>query len=378
MTSPLIDTPAALAGFCESLQGVPWIALDSEFVRERTYHARLCLLQVASETGLACIDTLALPELGLLAEQLFQPGVVKVMHAAQQDLEIFQRLWERLPEPLFDTQIAAALLGQGEQIGYAALVKALLGVELDKSQTRTDWSRRPLSAAQLEYAAADVRYLGPLYRRQHQALAQSQRLEWLWAETAPLTAAGNAPTAEPWRRVKGHRNLHGVQLAVLQALAGWREQQAEARDLPRQWVINDDTLSTLARRLPRNPEQLQRLGLDQRLLRRDGAALLALIRQARELPAEQWPVLPAWPALNDQQQALLERAQTLIRDCAQRYGLAAPLLATRRELETWLHGAEIPASGGWRATLVGEALQQLREQALKAEAATADSPDNDR
>ena len=361
MSPRLIDTAFALADFCQSLQGAAWLAVDTEFVRERTYHARLCLLQVASDSELGCIDVLALEDLAPLTALLFEPGVVKVMHAAQQDLEIFQRHWGRLPRPLFDTQIAAALLGQGEQIGYGALVRDVLAVELDKSQTRTDWSQRPLSEAQLRYAADDVRFLGPLYRRQHEALTALGRLDWLWAETAPLTATGDAPApTEAWRRVKGHHTLRGGQLAVLQALAVWRESEAEARDLPRQWLIRDEALQTLARRPPRNREQLQRLGLDQRLLRRLGPTLLALIRDACELPAEQWPTPVERLVLDEAEQALLERAQRLIREIASRHDLAPPLLATRRELERWVRGAEIPALRGWRAGLVGEALQRLR------------------
>lgn len=367
MSAQFIDNPTALRSFCESAARSDWLALDTEFVRERTYHARLCLVQVAAGDELACIDVLALDDLNPLADLLFTPGVVKVMHAAQQDLEILQRRWGQLPQPLFDTQIAAALLGQGEQLGYAALVKALLGVNLDKSQTRTDWSRRPLSEAQLRYAVDDVRYLGALYRQQRQALEARQRLDWLWAEGQALSSAlDGLASADLWRRVKGHRNLRGVQLAVLQALAQWRDEQAEQRDLPRQWLVNDETLVNLARRSPQKLEQLQRLGLDQRLVRRDGQALLALIRQARELPTEQWPALKESGPLSEERQALLEKAQALVRDTAQRHGLAPTLIATRRDLEAWTGGGHIPALDGWRDGLVGEELRRLWAQSPAA------------
>lgn len=364
MQQTLIDTPTALSNLCQQLAEAPWIAVDTEFVRERSYHAHLCLLQVASDTALACIDTLALAQLEPLIEILCTPDIVKVMHGSQQDLEIFQRLWGQVPTPLFDTQIAAALLGQGEQIGYAPLVQALLDMPLDKSQTRTDWSQRPLSAAQLHYAADDVRFLGALYQRQRGALLAHQRLDWLWAETQKLCELSAIPpsTDSPWRRVKGHRNLRGIHLAVLRNLSQWREQQAEARDLPRQWVIRDEQLLTLARRMPRTGEQLQRLNLDKRLLHRDSQALLQQIHQAIQAPPENWPQSPAYTPLDSQQQALLEQAQGAIRQCAEQHGLSPALLATRRDLERWVVGGQIPALEGWRNTLLGDTLRQLHRR----------------
>ena len=172
-----VDTPQALDELCAQLRGSAWITLDTEFIRERTYYPQLCLIQVANESVIACIDPLALPDLAPLEALLADPQVLKVLHAASQDLEIFYHRMGRVPAPLFDTQVAASVLGLGEQIGYGRLVQELLGVELDKSHSRTDWSRRPLEPEQLRYAADDVRYLLQLYPRMQTELASRRRTE---------------------------------------------------------------------------------------------------------------------------------------------------------------------------------------------------------
>lgn len=296
MTFDYIDTPEALAALGAALAGSPWIALDTEFVRERTYYPQLALIQVADHRRVTCIDPLALESLEPLLAVLYDPEVTKVLHSARQDLEIFFHLRQAPPCPVFDTQRAAALLGQGEHIGYADLVKQLLGVELDKSQTRTDWHRRPLDPAQLAYAADDVRYLREVYQHQRAALEAAGLLERLAADCASLCDPRHycLRPEDAWRRVKGHRQLRGVQLAVLRALAAWREEQAVATDRPRRWIVGDDVLLTLARRLPEDRPRLRAVpGLAAATLKRYGDTLLELIAAARREPAEDWPRLPA-------------------------------------------------------------------------------------
>ena len=291
----LADQPA-LASFCAGLRGAAWLALDTEFIRERTYYPQLCLIQIVGPDGrIACVDPLALPSLNPLLDLLYDPAITKVLHAAYQDLEIFFHLRGAVPTPIFDTQRAAMTLGQGQQIGYAALVQQVLGVDLAKTHTRADWQRRPLVPEWLVYAADDVRYLPELYRRQQAALAE---LGWPVALTEDLAALADPDRYRPqpletWRRVRNHQRLRGVQLSVLRSLAAWREEQAIAHDRPRRWILGDSALVELARRLPETVAELQRIpGLPPTTRQHHGETLLARIATARLEPPEQWPTLP--------------------------------------------------------------------------------------
>jgi ribonuclease D len=292
MTEPynyIADT-ASLVQFCEQLHGHPWLALDTEFIRERTYYPRLCLIQIATPDAIACIDPLAELDLQPLLNVLYEPKITKVLHAAQQDLEIFFHLRNSVPSPVFDTQIAATILGQGDQVGYAALAQNLLGVSLDKSQVRTDWSRRPLSPEQLSYAADDVRYLREIYRLQQDQLHARQRLDWLAEDFAKLVDPAQYRPApqQIWQRVKGHGKLKPAQLVVLQALASWREQEAMQADKPRRWLCDDNLLFDLARLQPKDQAGLDKLrGLSDKLRQRYGTLLLEKIAEARQCPRDQ-------------------------------------------------------------------------------------------
>jgi ribonuclease D len=371
MTALYIDQPQALTELCARLRGSSWIALDTEFIREKTYYPQLCLLQVATDELIACVDPLVLADLEPLLEVLYDPAITKVLHSVHQDLEIFFYLRGAVPGPVFDTQLAATLLGQGEQIGYAALVKALLGVELDKSQTRTDWSRRPLDAAQLDYAADDVRYLRAVYHQQCAELTRRQRLDWL-AEDFKALCDPSHYALQPeqlWRRVKGHQQLRGIQLAVLRALSSWREEQAIAANRPRRWIVGDEVLLDLARQLPKNLERLQRIrGLEPNLLRRHGQTLLNLIARACREPAEQWPRLPSLRRLSQAQEAVVDTLSALVRLRGDQQGVSPQTLASRQDLERLLTGdTEIPLLQGWRAMLVGRELQALLRGELRLE-----------
>ena len=363
MSAELITTPAALSDLGRTLAGAEWIAVDTEFLRERTYSARLCLVQVASHDVVAIIDPLALRDDGLapLVALLDEVRLRKVLHAARQDLEVFHDLEQRVPAPVFDTQIAAAYLGYDDQIGYAALVAALTGVTLDKAHTRTDWSARPLSAAQLQYAADDVYYLRPVYEVLHEQLAQRGRLAWVEEDFQRLTQASlyrNDP-AEAWRRLRGGGDLAPASQQVLCALAEWREREAQARNLPRAWVLRDDVLFELARHLPETAQGLASIrGLEDSARRRHGESILASIASARQAEAvERWPrLLPLTPAQN----ALAKQLMSQIRELAQQLALAPAVVATRRDVEKLVRGAE-PAQlfHGWRAELVSPVLTTL-------------------
>ena len=362
MTDLFIDTPADLEALCVRLRGRPWLTLDTEFIREKTYRARLCLVQVASDDVVACIDTLALDDPGPLLELLFDPATTKVLHAARQDLEIFHDLaGGRVPAPVFDTQLAATLAGFGEQIGYAELVRRLLGVQLDKSQARTDWSARPLDPEQLSYAADDVRHLREVYARLHARLESADRLDWLEEDFATLVdpeTYRNDPDSA-WRKVRGANQLRGKQLAVLRALAAWRETEAATADRPRRWIMDDATLLALVRSSPSRRDQLGKVrGLGDGLIRRHGADLLELIRAARDAKATTEAPPPRPRPMSAAEEAGVDALMALVRLQAHRHEVSPATLATRRDLEALVRGErDLPLLTGWRHGLVGELLQ---------------------
>ncbi|RMG27372.1 MAG: ribonuclease D [Gammaproteobacteria bacterium] len=361
---PFIDTPGALRGLCERLAGAPWLALDTEFIRERTYRPRLCLVQVATPETLACIDPLAV-ELEPLLEVLFEPQRTLVMHAARQDLEIFYQLRGRLPARVFDTQLAAPLLGLPEQIGYAGLVKALLGVELGKGHARTDWCARPLTAGQLAYAADDVRYLARLYPELRRRLEACGRLDWLEEEFAALRdpAGYETPEAEAWRRIKGIGRLKGRSLAIAQALAAWRERTAREADLPRRWVLDDEALLGIARLAPRTKAELRRVrGPREDRLAKYADAILAVVAKARDRAPEPLAEGRRPPPLEPAQEAAIDLLAGALRLLAERHRIHPNVLANRKALEQLVRGErDLPLLRGWRRELAGEHLLAVLE-----------------
>jgi ribonuclease D len=358
----VVDTPAALAGLCAALEAQSWVALDTEFLRERTYHPRLCLLQVATPERVALVDPLALPSLEPLLEVLYRPELRKVLHAAAQDLEVLARLRDTLPPNLFDTQLAAPLLGYREQIGYGELVEAMLGVQLGKGHARTDWSRRPLDPEQIAYAADDVRYLARLYPVLHDALERRGRLAWLAPDLAALedVTRFRQDPEDAWRRLRGASRLRPRQRGVLQALAAWRERTAQAQDRPRGWILKDDVLLDLARTMPRDLAGLGRLrGLPPATVRHHGDALLAAIAAGREAPA---PSLPESPGrdLEPAAQVLVDLLGVVARHRALAEDLDPGMLAPRRHLERLVAGdPQSPMLQGWRREVVGTELQAV-------------------
>lgn len=362
--NPAVELITEAEALAERVQGWaqrPWLALDTEFLREDTYHPILCLVQVGDGEHDACIDTLALKGEGLAAlwSLLATPGQLKIVHAASQDLEIFVRYCARAVEPLFDTQVAAALLGYGDQLGYAALIERLLGLKLDKSLTRTDWSRRPLSAAELAYAAADVRHLAEVYPRLHAELVARGRLEWMQEDCARLAdpARYANPPAEAWRRLKGLARLAPEMQPVAVALAAWREQVAQARDRPRKWILDDEALYRIAERRPRNMDELQALQvLTPKTLEKHGPILVELVAAAE---GGALPVAAQALPLDDAEKNRLKKLQDRLRAIAEELALPASLLAPRAELEALVRHADaapVNLLQGWRREVAGAAL----------------------
>ncbi|HET7569023.1 MAG TPA: ribonuclease D [Gammaproteobacteria bacterium] len=352
-----IDRADQLAEFCRASADSDWLGLDTEFLREKTYYPLLCLVQIAGEHGIACIDPLAIDDLAPLRQLLLEPRLVKVLHAARQDVEVLHQSLQAVPRPVFDTQLAAGLLGHGDQIGYGALVADVAGVQLAKAHTRADWSCRPLDADALAYAADDVRYLGELYRHLRQRLDAAGRSEWLNAEAAllgdPALWLPDPQTA--WLRVRGQSRLEDAAArGALRALAAWRERRAMDKDRPRRWILNDDTLLDLAVRMPRSEAELREVGgLDGLLKARQGAALLAAIAEGANepLPAAQ-NVVPS-----SEDRATVRHLGKMVRERAAAMKLSPALLANRRQLERLVQGErDLPVLKGWRREVIGEDL----------------------
>ncbi len=358
ITPQYVDTPAKLERLCNDLATSPWLAIDTEFLRESTYYPQLCLLQIAGEGALACVDPLQLPDLSILWQLIYRPDKLKVFHAGRQDLEILYYLNRRLPQPIFDTQLAAPLLGYPEQVGYAHLVAEVLGVSLDKGHTRTNWRKRPLSPEQIQYAADDVRYLGPLFLKLRKRLEQTQRLTWLEHDFNTLTDPAtyiNLPE-EAWRRIKGTHKLNGRPLAVLKRLAAWREETAAASNQPRGWVLKDDLLFHIARLRPQTPEALAQLrGIDTRFVKRYGGTICQLVAESHADGAEE--TFPRLPKRTAEEEIVLDLLGALVRLQAARHGLSPTALASRKDLERFLAcPKDSVLYQGWRRQLVGEAL----------------------
>ena len=367
----LVENDESLRAFCASLKGASYLALDTEFVRVRTYYPELCLIQVAAPGRLACIDPLAwerLPvaisppvSLAPLLDILHDPSIVKVMHAGRQDLELFYLLDGRLPAPLFDTQIAAAMLGFDDQVGYAKLVESLLGITLEKAHTRTDWAERPLSAEQIAYAAEDVQHLVTLYERLRERLAERGRLAWLEEDAEALLdpALYRVVPEDMWQRVKGYANLRSPdQRAALEKLAAWREREAMSRNRPRQWVLRDSLLLAIARTMPASRQRLSQIPeLPRPVVDRYSAALLALIESARGATT------PGHPSLERTDTEHANRLAGAVRECATRNDLSPSLIAPRRELTQLLRGErDLALLRGWRLELIGRELLALADE----------------
>jgi ribonuclease D len=365
MTDKYINNQQDLAALCQELAGSPWLALDTEFIREKTYYPQLCLIQIGAPGSLACIDTLAIKDLSPFFQLLADPGSVKVFHAAGQDLEIFYHLNSSLPGPVFDTQLAAAFLGHGEQIGYANLVKELLKVQLEKTHTRTDWSRRPLSSGQIDYALDDVRYLRDIYLMLRQTLVSAERLSWVEEDSKYLTQPERyRPDPEgAWQRIKAVSRLRGVKLNVLRHLAAWREREAMAADKPKRWILSDDLVLQLAQQAPKKKEELAQLrDFSPGSIERYGNILLGLIDQAMQEPKELWPETENHRKPSMQQEATADMVNAVLRIKSGEHSISPQLLATRDHIHQLLAGErDIPLLQGWRLQLAGQAVLDIMQ-----------------
>jgi ribonuclease D len=364
--TPYIDTEQGLRDLVDRMRGAEAIAVDTEFMRERTYWAKLCLVQVGDGEHAAAVDPFAIEDLSPLFELLDDPDIVKVFHSGEQDLEIFWRLSGRVPAPVFDTQVAAALASFPLQAGYGLLVKELLGVELDKTSSYTDWARRPLSERQITYALDDVVYLPEVYRLLKERLEAEGRLDWLEADFERLAdpASYEVVPEETYKRVKRRNRLRRRQLGVLQHVAAWREREAVRRDIPRGRVLGDEALVQIASRQPQTREDLARIrGVHDSVVKRDAKGIFAAVRAGLDMPESDLPTVRRRSGRRADVDAMTDLMSALVRTRAAEYGIAVPVLASRKQMVELARGErdESPLLEGWRRSHIGEELVDLME-----------------
>jgi len=365
----LVTDSGALAALCQTLAKYPFVTVDTEFLRETTFWPKVCVIQLACDDHAFAIDAIAEDlDLTPFFELMANPDVVKVFHAARQDLEIIWHLAKIIPAPLFDTQVAAMVCGYGDQIAYGELAQSICKVALDKSSRFTDWSRRPLSDAQIVYAIADVTHLRDIYKALRQRLEKTDRLPWLADEMATLSSPDTYEQRpdRAWER-HAHRARKPRDLAVLMELAAWREHEAQTRDVPRSRVLKDDILIEVALAAPRSAETLGDLRAFPRGMEksRAGVDILAAIERGLARDPKTLPRIDRERRGNGGG-ATMELLKVLLRQVAEKQGVAAKMIATSEELEALAADdkADVPALKGWRRELFGEKALQLKHGRL--------------
>jgi ribonuclease D len=362
----IIADTATLAAFCERLSKAEFITVDTEFLRENTFWAQLCLIQMAGPDEAAIIDPLAGGlDLAPFYELMANKRVTKVFHAARQDIEIFVKQAGAVPKPIFDTQVAAMVCGYGDQVSYDQLVSRVTGHQIDKSSRFTDWSHRPLSAKQIAYAISDVTYLRDVYLSLSAQLSEQDRATWVDEEMAVLSDLQTYHThpEEAWQRLK-MRVKKPRQLAVLKSLAAWREREAQSRDVPRGRVLKDDAIYEIALQQPRDAESLGRLRAIPRGFERSNTArgILGAVDEAFSVPENELPRIPRQRAAPEHASAAVELLKVLLKMVAEEHGVASRIVAGGEDLEKIAadDSADVAALRGWRRQLFGEQALALK------------------
>ncbi|WP_108003219.1 ribonuclease D [Mycoplana dimorpha] len=362
----MIETTAALAEACALLAKSDYLTIDTEFLRETTFWPELCLIQMAGPETAVIVDPMAegidlAPFFALMADS----GVVKVFHAARQDLEIIYHLGQLIPHPIFDTQVAAMVCGFGDSVSYDQLVQKTKGVQIDKTSRFTDWSRRPLTDKQLEYALADVTHLRDVYQFLKGELEREGRTLWVTEEMAVLEAPGtyDIHPDDAWKRLK-LRVKKPLELAVLQKVAAWREREARNRNVPRSRILKDDTIYEIAQQQPADAEALGRLRTIPKGWERSqtGAQLVAVIQEALTIPKADLPRLPRQSQVPEGVAAASEMLKVLLKLVAEKQGVAAKIIANSDDLERIAaegETADVAAMHGWRRELFGNVALDL-------------------
>lgn len=369
----LITQQSDLESFCASLKEVPFITVDTEFLREKTYYPKLCLVQVCGPdiAKAAAIDVIENPDLDLapLFNLFFDKSILKIFHAGRQDLEILFNLTGRVVEPFFDTQIAAMVCGYGDSVGYEALVRNVLNAQLDKSSQFTDWSKRPLSDRQLTYALGDVTHLVKIYEKLEEELEQRGRTSWVFEEEETLAdpATYKNDPYESWKRVK-MRSPKPKTLALLRELAAWREKRAQHKNLPKNWVMRDETLADMASQAPKNAKALSKIrNMSGDVAKgRHGEALLKIIAEVEQSDPASWPKVPKKRGLPSEASAKLDALKMLLKiQCAQ-HEVATKLVVNKEDMDNLALGRDedLRVMKGWRYEMFGKYVEELKNGKL--------------
>lgn len=370
----MIETTTALADACKELAKSEFITIDTEFLRETTFWPELCLVQMASPTLEVLVDPLAKNiDLTPLFELMADANVIKVFHAARQDIEIIHHLGGLIPHPIFDTQVAAMVCGFGDSISYDQLVQKIKNVQIDKSSRFTDWSRRPLTEKQLDYALADVTHLRDVYLALKAQLEREGRSSWLKEEMDILESVEtyDMHPDDAWLRLKS-RLRKPTELAILKFIAAWREREARSRNVPRSRVLKDDAIFEIAQQQPKDTEALSRLRTIPKGWERSGSgtAIIETVNAALALPKSEMPTAPRQSHSPEGSGAAVELLKVLLKLTADKHGVAAKVIANSEDLDRIASDGEsaaVPALSGWRRDLFGEpALKLIRgEVALR-------------
>ena len=366
----IITTTADLAAACKRMARFPMVTVDTEFMRETTYWPKLCVVQLASPEEAVMVDAMA-PDLDLdpMFKLMKNEKVVKVFHAARQDIEIVFHLGGLIPHPIFDTQVAAMVCGFGDSISYDQLVSRRTGARIDKSSRFTDWSHRPLSERQIEYALADVTHLRDVYEALSARLAEQNRTEWVREEMEILTSPQtyHLEPEEAWKRLR-LRVKKPIELAVLIAMAAWREQEAQSRDVPRGRVLKDEAIYEIAQQQPTTAATLAQLRTIPRGFERSRSAeeILAAVKKALEIPKDELPRVPRHKPAPNGNGAAVDLLKVLLKMISESHGVASKVIATVDDLEAIAadDSADVPALAGWRRELFGETALQLKHGRL--------------
>jgi ribonuclease D len=364
----MIETTAELEAACKELAKSGFVTVDTEFLRETTFWPELCLIQMASPTTEVLVDPLAAGlDLAPFFELMANTNVVKVFHAARQDIEIVVNRGNLIPHPIFDTQVAAMVCGFGDSVSYDQLVSKITGQHIDKSSRFTDWSRRPLSEKQLDYALADVTHLRDVYLALKQQLEREGRASWVAEEMAILEAREtyDIHPDDAWQRLK-MRLRKPQELAVLKFVAAWREREARNRNVPRARVLKDDAIYEIAQQQPKDAETLGRLRTIPKGWERSasGGAVLEAVNEALALPKAEMPHVPRHAQAPEGTAAAAELLKVLLKLIAEKHGVAAKVIANSEEIDRIAaegENADVAAMHGWRRELFGETALHLIE-----------------
>ncbi len=359
-----ISTSDELSAFCERIGKERVIAVDTEFLRERTYYPKLCLVQVGTASEIGAIDPILIKDLSPLASIFADERVTKVFHACGQDLEVILDGMGVACTSVFDTQVAAAFLGMRQQVSYASLVEAYAGVRLPKAESLTDWSRRPLDPEQLTYAEDDVRYLPAIYESMIEQLVEKDRLSWVQPEIAEVCDPSHMhrDPRMAYLRLKRSSSLTRRQLAIAREVCAWREKTAASHDIPRKWVLSDEVVVEVCKRAPRTRDRLRKIRGTDQLAEKDVRDLLEMVQVGEGVPASECPQQERHSQPSPELESVVDLMIALVRVVSEKSGIATQLIATRDDLVEFAQDrSKSRLASGWRYELAGRQLESLLE-----------------